>query len=108
MLLGIMGISAFFDNFIALMRIIGFPVIAVAETGRRIGNKIAGLFDSEEVPEEFEGENFMEILLIIFAPIIAVFAGIVGVNNTLNDAADKLYEGLDAFLDKIGLEGDIA
>lgn len=49
----------------------------------------------------------MEFLMIIFAPIIAMFAGLVGVNNTLNGAADKLYEGLDAFLDKIGLEGDI-
>ena len=46
----------------------------------------------------------MEILMIIFAPIIAVFAGLVGINNTLNDAADKLYDGFDAFLDKIGLE----
>ena len=53
MLLGIMAFGAFFDNFIALIRIVGFPVIAVAETGRRIGNKISGLFDSEEVSEDF-------------------------------------------------------
>lgn len=46
----------------------------------------------------------MEILMILFAPIIVIFAGIVGVNNTLNETAEKLYDGLDAFLDKIGLE----
>lgn len=53
MLLGIMAFGAFFDNFLALIKIVGFPIIAVAETGRRIGNKIVGAFDSEEETEEF-------------------------------------------------------
>lgn len=46
----------------------------------------------------------MEILMLIFSPIVAMFAGLVGINNALNGAVDKLYEGFDAFLDKIGLE----
>lgn len=46
----------------------------------------------------------MEILMLIFSPIVAMFAGLVGINNALNGAVDKLYEGFDAFLDRIGLE----
>ena len=46
----------------------------------------------------------MEILIILISPLIAMFAVIVGINNSLNGAVDKLYGGFDAFLDKIGLE----
>ena len=45
----------------------------------------------------------MEILYVLIAPVVAMFVAIIGVNNTLNDAVDKLYSGFDSFLDKIGL-----
>ena len=46
----------------------------------------------------------MEILMLIFTPIVGVFAGTIGINQALTSIRDSLYDGLDAFLDKIGLE----
>ena len=51
MLLGIMAIGAFFDNFLAVLKILGFPFYAVYETGNRIINKIFSSFDKEEAEE---------------------------------------------------------
>lgn len=49
MLLGIMAISAFFESFIVVAKLLLFPFTAVAETGtgRRIINKVSGAFGSE-------------------------------------------------------------
>ena len=46
MLLGIMAIGSFFDNFIAVIKLVGFPIYALAETGNRIVNKISGAFEN--------------------------------------------------------------
>ena len=46
----------------------------------------------------------MEILMLIFAPFIGIFSGTIGINQALTEIRDKLYDGLDTFLDKIGLE----
>lgn len=47
MLLGIMAISAFFESFIVVAKLLLFPFTAVAETGRRIINNVSGAFGSE-------------------------------------------------------------
>ncbi len=46
----------------------------------------------------------MEILMLIFAPFLALLLGPIGINNALTSVRDKLYDGLDAFLDRIGLD----
>ena len=46
MLLGIMAIGSFIDNFLVVFELVMFPFVAVAETGRRIGNKISDAFES--------------------------------------------------------------
>ena len=53
MLLGIMAFGAFFDNFLAVIKLLAFPFYAVYETGNRIVNKVVGAFDNEDEVEEF-------------------------------------------------------
>ncbi len=46
----------------------------------------------------------MDIIMLLFAPLLGGILGPIGINQAIRGILDKLYEGLDSFLDNIGLE----
>ena len=46
----------------------------------------------------------MELIMAAFAPFVLLLTGPIGINQALREFVDKLYDGLDTFLDNIGLD----